>query len=527
MEKNKWWLPLVVSITLCIGLVLGHLVTRNGVFSGEGYNGNRLQKLQDILNLIDENYVDNVNPDKVFEESIVEMLHKLDPHSNYIPASEQQLAAEMIEGKFGGVGMRYFMLRDTVCITQVIKGSPSEKMGIKAGDKIVAIDGKNIASIKIGTDKVMSMLKGQAGTKVKVVIVRQKKKINFEITRSSIPIESVTSSFLYGNIGYIKIEQFSVNTSNEFRLQAQELVKKGMKKLILDLRNNGGGVLGAATEIADEFLKNGQTILKTIGKKVGTKVYKATDVGDLENMPLTILINANSASASEILAGAIQDNDRGTIVGRRSFGKGLVQEDTKLRDGSVIRLTVARYYTPTGRCIQRPYNGKYEDYYMNRNGENDSELYRPDSSIFVDSLKFKTPKGKIVYGGGGIMPDIFVPFDSTGMSMYYTALRVSPAFQSFAFDYVENKRSHWNTIDDFINRFNVDEKILSQFAFYAQKEFKIPFDKYGFMISKKQISRVIKAQIAEQLFGDPGFNKVFNIEDNEFSKALETLKKQP
>jgi len=300
-----------------------------------------------------------------------------------------------------------------------------------------------------------------------------------------------------------------------------------MKKLILDLRNNGGGVLGAATEIADEFLKNGQTILKTIGKKVGTKVYKATDAGDLENMPLSILINANSASASEILAGAIQDNDRGTIVGRRSFGKGLVQEDTKLRDGSVIRLTVARYYTPTGRCIQRPYNGKYDDYYMDRGGENDSELYKPDSSIFVDSLKFKTPKGKIVYGGGGIMPDVFVPFDSSGLSMYYTALRVSPVFQSFAFDYVENKRNQWKNLDDFMARFIVDEKVLSQFGFYAQKEFKIPFDKYGFMVSRNQISRLIKAQIAEQLFGDSGFNKVFNSVDNEFTRALELLKRQP
>ena len=324
MEKNKWWLPLVVSIAMCIGLVLGYIATRNGVFTAGGYDGNRLQKLQDILNLIEKNYVDDVNPDKVFEESIVEMLHKLDPHSNYIPASEQQRAAEMIEGKFGGVGMRYFVLRDTVCITHVIKGSPSEKMGVKAGDKIVKIDGKNVASVKIETDKVMSMLKGKEGTKVKVEIIRQKKRLTFEITRGTIPIESVTSSYLLGNVGYIKIDQFSVTTAEEFQAAASNLKSKGMQKLILDVRNNGGGVLGSATEIVDEFLKDGQLILKTIGKKVGTKVYKATSAGELENMPLAVLINASSASASEILAGAIQDNDRGVIVGRRSFGKGLV-----------------------------------------------------------------------------------------------------------------------------------------------------------------------------------------------------------
>jgi len=525
MEKNRWWLPFILSIAVCVGLSLGYYVTRNRVFTSGGYDGNRLQKLQDILNLVENNYVDDVNPDKVFEESIVEMLHKLDPHSNYIPASEQQRAAEIIEGKFGGVGMRYFVLRDTVCITYVIKGSPSEKIGIKAGDKILKIDGKNVASVKIESDKVMSMLKGKEGTRVKVELVRQKKKMSFEIIRGTIPIESVASYYLLGDVGYIKIDQFSVTTAEEFRAAAAELTSKGMKKLIIDVRNNGGGVLGSATEIVDEFLKDGKLILKTIGKKIGTKVYKATSVGDLENIPLVVLINAGSASASEILAGALQDNDRGIIVGRRSFGKGLVQEDTKLRDGSVIRLTIARYYTPTGRCIQRPYNGKYDQYYMDRGEENDAELYKPDSSIFVDSLKFKTPKGKIVYGGGGIMPDIFVPFDSTGSNMYYTALRVSPVFQAFSFDYVENKRGQWKSVDDFIVRFNVDDMLLAQFVSYAQREYKIPVVKNSVFQSKKQILRLLKAQIAQQLFDDLGFYKVYNSEDNEFLKALEVLKK--
>ncbi|MFM7662581.1 MAG: S41 family peptidase [Bacteroidota bacterium] len=525
MEKNRWWLPFILAIAVCVGLSLGYYVTRNRVFTSGGYDGNRLQKLQDILNLVENNYVDDVNPDKVFEESIVEMLHKLDPHSNYIPASEQQRAAEIIEGKFGGVGMRYFVLRDTVCITHVIKGSPSEKIGIKAGDKILKIDGKNVASVKIESDKVMTMLKGKEGTRVKVELVRQKKKMTFEIIRGTIPIESVASYYLLGDVGYIKIDQFSVTTAEEFRAAAAELTSKGMKRLIIDVRNNGGGVLGSATEIVDEFLKDGKLILKTIGKKIGTKVYKSTSVGDLENIPLAVLINAGSASASEILAGALQDNDRGIIVGRRSFGKGLVQEDTKLRDGSVIRLTIARYYTPTGRCIQRPYNGKYDQYYMDREGENDAELYKPDSSIFVDSLKFKTPKGKIVYGGGGIMPDIFVPFDSTGSNMYYTALRVSPVFQAFSFDYVENKRGQWKSVDDFIARFNVDDMLLAQFVSYAQREYKIPVVKNSVLQSKKQILRLLKAQIAQQLFDDLGFYKVYNSEDNEFLKALEVLKK--
>ena len=349
--------------------------------------------------------------------------------------------------------------------------------------------------------------------------------MTFEITRGTIAIDSVTSSYILGNVGYIKIDQFSVTTAEEFQAAASNLKSKGMQKLILDVRNNGGGVLGSASEIVDEFLKDGQLILKTIGKKVGTKVYKATSAGELENMPLAVLINASSASASEILAGAIQDNDRGTIVGRRSFGKGLVQEDTKLRDGSVIRLTIARYYTPTGRCIQRPYNGKYDEYYMDRGSENDAELYKPDSSIFVDSLKFKTLKGKIVYGGGGIMPDVFVPFDSTGSNVYYAALRVSPAFQAFSFDYVENKRGQWKNVDDFISRFNVDDMLLAQFCVYAQREYKIPFDKNAVLQSKKQIARLLKAQIAQQLFDDLGFYKVYNSGDNEFLKAMELLKK--
>ena len=527
-KKNSYLLPLLFAGFLAVGLLLGNFFTKRMFYGGmaETNGGQKYQKLQDIIDILDNKYVDTLNGDKLFEETIGDMLHKLDPHSNYIPARELKLMTESIEGKFGGIGVRFFVIRDTICVTNVIPNSPSERAGIKPGDKIIKIENKLVASKKIKNEKIMSMLKGQENTSVKVQLYRNGKFLNKQIIRGSIPISSIVcANMISPSLGYIKIEQFSVGTADEFKQAAALLKAKGMKKLILDLRNNGGGVLRSATDIVDEFLPGNLPIVKTIGEHSGSFTYRSTGGGLLESTKVAVLINANSASASEIVAGALQDNDRGTIIGRRSFGKGLVQEDLQLRDGSNLRLTIARYYTPTGRCIQKPYTGSMEEYYQDQMDRYDNgELYKPDTSIFVDSLKFKTPKGKIVYGGGGIMPDIFVPFDSSGMSFYYTELRYSAAFQSFAFDFVSDKRTKWNSPEEFNKSFNVTEDLLSKFVKYAEINEHVLLNKSEFSRSKKLISQTLKAEIARQLWVEQGFIEVMNAFDSEVQKAIKVLK---
>ncbi len=528
-KKNNYFIPLLLALAVSIGLFLGHFFNSKNEFKGlSGSNGQeKYQKLQDIIDILDNRYVDTLNSEKLFEETISDMLHKLDPHSNYIPARELKAMNESIQGEFGGIGVRFFVIRDTICVTHVIKNSPSENAEIKAGDKFIKIDGKPVASKKISNDKIMSMLKGIANTSVKVQVLRNGKLIQKEIIRGTIPISSILcANMINATTGYIKIEQFSVTTSKEFRDEATKLKSKGMKSLILDLRNNGGGVLTSATDIVDDFLKGDLPIVMTKGEHAKSETYKSTDGGFLESIKLAVLINANSASASEIVAGAIQDNDRGIIIGRRSFGKGLVQQDLELRDGSNLRLTVARYYTPTGRCIQKSYKNSIEEYYQDQYDRIDNgELYHPDTTLFVDSLKFKTPKGKTVYGGGGIMPDIFVPFDSSGMSMYYSELRYSSAFQSFAFDFVSNKRTTWKSAEQFNSSFKITYELLSKFTLYAEKQEKVKQDLNGLKMSKRLISQTLKAEIARQLWEEQGFYIVMNGNDAEVQKAVKVLMK--
>ncbi len=527
-KKFNYLIPLLFAVFLAIGLLLGNFFTKRMVFGGleDTAGGQKYQKLQDIIEILDNRYVDTLNGEKLFEETIGDMLHKLDPHSNYIPARDLKSMTESIEGKFGGIGVRFFVIRDTICVTYVIPDSPSERAGLKAGDKIVKIAGKVVAKKKITNEKIMSMLKGQENTSVKVQLFRNGKFLNKQIIRGSIPISSIVcANMITPTTGYIKIEQFSVGTADEFSMAAAQLKTKGMKKMILDLRNNGGGVLRSATDIVDEFLSGNLPIVKTKGEHSGSYTYKSTNGGQLETTKVAVLINANSASASEIVAGALQDNDRGTIIGRRSFGKGLVQEDMRLRDGSNLRLTIARYYTPTGRCIQKPYNGSMDEYYQDQMDRYDNgELYKPDTTLFVDSLKFKTPKGKIVYGGGGIMPDIFVPFDSSGMSFYFTELRYSPTFQSFAFDFISDKRSKWNSPEEFNKSFVVNDELLSKFVKYAEKNDKVTFNAAEFKQSKKLIAQTLKGEIARQLWVEQGYFTIMNSFDPEVQKAIKVLK---
>ncbi|MBI1837822.1 MAG: S41 family peptidase [Flavobacteriia bacterium] len=525
-KKFNFLIPISLASFLAIGLWLGNLLSGNNSPFGFTKGKEKTQKLQDIIDVLDAKYVDKVNGEELFEKTIGDMLHQLDPHSNYIPAKDLKAVNESIEGKFGGIGVRFFVIRDTICITNVIPYSPSASVGLKAGDKVIQIESKTVAGKKMNNDKIMSMLKGDPGTSVRVQVLRGKVKLNKTISRGIIPIESVICAKMVSSaIGYLKIEQFSVSTYQEFMYAITNLKAKGMKKLIIDLRNNGGGVLQTATQIVDECLKGNLVIVKTKGIHQGERVYRSASGGSLEGTAVCVLMNENSASASEILAGALQDNDRGTIIGRRSFGKGLVQEDIRLRDGSDLRLTIARYYTPTGRCIQKPYEGSVEEYYQDQYDRMSSgELYHIDTTVFVDSLKFKTPKGKIVYGGGGIMPDIFIPYDSSGTSIYYSELMYSGAFQGFAFDFVSDKRFKWNSAESFNKTFNISESMLTEFTKYASKYFKVRENKNEFSHSKALITKVLKQEIARQLWIEVGSFEVSYPKDKEIQKAILILK---
>jgi carboxyl-terminal processing protease len=523
--KSNYTLPVLLALFLCIGLWLGSELSKP-INSFGGSNADEVQKLEDILRLLDERYVDKINKDSIFESTISEMLHKLDPHSNYIAAKDMKAVNESINAKFGGIGVRFLLLRDTICVSNVMENSPSLIAGVKSGDKIIEVDGKKMTGKKITNDKVMSSLKGDEGTFVKVKVLRKNEKIDIKIRRGAIPIKTVTCAYMVNSkVGYILIDQFSIPTADEFRQVAMSLKQRGMKELILDLRGNGGGVLSAATDIADEFLKEGLIILKTKGRKTKEEIYKSKSGGILENTKTVVLINSSSASASEILAGALQDNDRAIIVGRRSFGKGLVQEDRKLRDGSNLRITIARYYTPSGRCIQRPYKGSYEDYMEDEERFANGELYKQDSSIYIPSLKYKTKGGRTVYGGGGITPDVFVPYDSTGTSFYLTTLQWSGAISAFSFDFVKDKRNKWKSPEEFNKTFFVTDEIAQKLADFASKFYKVEFFASEFKHSRSLIGELLKAEIARQIWTEKGFYTVFNPLDNEFLEAMKQLNK--
>lgn len=523
-KSTSYWIPIVMAVCLAMGLFLGNVLAPKAI-AGSSSNDAQSQKIQDIIDVLDNSYVDSVNYDELFETTISDMLHKLDPHSNYIPARDLKAINESIEGRFGGVGIRFFIIRDTVCVTNVLPGSPAMRTGLKAGDKILAVD-KEILDKTITNDGVMALLKGLENTDVNLTILRDGKRLKKKVTRGSIPVESVVAAYMMTDkVGYIRIDQFSMSTSMEFLFAAKNLKQQGLKKLIIDVRGNGGGLLTGATDIADAFLTAGTPIVETKGEHSPSYVYRATRNAELVDVEVAVLINSNSASASEILAGALQDNDRGTIIGRRSFGKGLVQEDKLLRDGSNLRLTIARYYTPTGRCIQKPYSGDYHSYYEDQMDRYENgEMYKIDSSLFIDSLKFKTPKGKVVYGGGGIMPDVFVPYDTTGSSWYYTELRYSSVFTTFAFDYVQDKRNKWSSPEAYNKSFKVTDEVLMRFVKFAESEYKIKSKATDLETSKILIAQKIKGEIARQIWVEQGYFQVANSEDVDVQEALKFLR---
>jgi carboxyl-terminal processing protease len=525
-NRNKLiiYYPLMLAFMLVFGIYLGTFFSDDDSRSFlPTRSSSNADKITQIISFIDREYVDTVAKNQMIEKAIASILEDLDPHSYYISAEEMAAFTEPLEGNFEGIGVEFLIQNDTVRVVAALDGGPSQELGIQAGDKIIKVDDENIAGVGIKNDDVISRLKGEGGTLVKVDILRNSKLIPYEITRGTIPINSIaTSQIIDNSIGYIKISRFARTTYDEFAQSAQTLIDEGMSELVIDLRGNGGGYLTAAVQIAEEFLQKGQLIVYTEGKSSPKKSYFASKKGDYSDIPLAILIDQGSASASEILAGAIQDNDRGVIVGRRSFGKGLVQEHMSLPDNSALRLTVARYYTPSGRSIQKPYGEDidYEADYENR--FETGELVSADSIRFPDSLRYVTPGGRIVYGGGGIMPDIFVGLDTVGASEYLSIVSYRGILNQFGFDYADANRQDLESFEDykvFDRDFTVDKNLFDSFVGYAEEKGVTP-DTGGIKLSKDVLKLRIKAYIARNIWGNDGFYAIMNDDDKVIREAL-------
>jgi carboxyl-terminal processing protease len=528
MKFNKAILPLLFAVILVAGILLGKALNNNPHQNvAMMYNGN--DKLVRILDYIETRYVDTVAREVLEESAIPAMLEQLDPHSIYIPAEEMKRVNEDMRGNFEGIGVVFNHQTDTAIITSVISGGPSDKVGVLAGDRIIKVNDSLIAGKNIPSNDIVGMLKGEKGTQVKVALERKgvHDLIEVEIIRDEIPLYSVDISYMIDDeIGYIKINRFAESTFKEFIAGVKKLQDQNLKKLIIDLRGNTGGYMVAATNIVDQFLEAGRLIVYTKGKSSPRQEIYSTARGICKDMEVVVLQDEFSASASEILSGAIQDNDRGTIIGRRSFGKGLVQEPYPLSDGSMIRLTIARYYTPTGRSIQKPYSEDKDEYYSDlAERYYHGEFVVADSIHFADSLKYTTPGGNVVYGGGGIMPDIFVPLDTTGYTRYYAEVARKGVLYNFAFQYVDKNRNALNayTNAESINNYLESINIFDQFTQFAEEQGVLKTTK-GFDESKKLVNTQLKANIARNVIDNEGFYPILKELDNTLIKAVEFLK---
>jgi carboxyl-terminal processing protease len=526
--KRSVLLPLLLAIALASGVFIGKYLPGKNDSPQHSNIRSRNDKLNSLLNIIESNYVDTVNRNDLVETAIPAILKKLDPHSVYIPAKYLAIANEPLQGNFEGIGISFNMITDTILVISTIPGGPSEKLGLLPGDKIIYVNDSLVAGKNISDQKVMGMLKGPRGTVVKIKVLRsgQKELLQFEITRDKIPIYSVDVDYMVNNnTGYIRINTFAMTTFDEFMKGLRELKNKGMTGLILDLRGNSGGIMEAAIQISNQFLKEGQLIVYTKGRAQPRNEARATGKGEFETGNLVVLIDEWSASASEILAGAIQDNDRGTIIGRRSFGKGLVQEPIPFADGSEMRLTIARYYTPTGRSIQKPYDKGFEKYYDDMNERYvHGEFEVSDSIHFSDSLRFTTPGGRIVYGGGGIMPDRFVPVDTSGVSSYF--LKVRSLIPRFALKFTENNREILKKFTESgeMEKFLDKQALKDQFVLFASTK-GIKKDTEGLNISGDIIHTQIKAYIARNILDKKGFYPIWEEIDTTLKYAIDFLKK--
>jgi len=530
-KKSNPYLPFFFALVLTAGVAIGYFLTFNSSPAGNtGFHSKPNSRINNLLDYIEMQYVDTINRASLENKTIIAMLKSLDPHSDYIPAADFSAVNEPLEGNFDGIGVEFNIINDTIRVVNPIIGGPSEKLGIKAGDKIISVNNKPVAGIKITNKQVFENLRGKSGTQVLVSVMRagQKRPLDFDITRGKIPIYSIDVAYmLQPEIGFIKISRFAGTTYDEYLSAFNDLSKKGMKKLVLDLRGNGGGFLKTAVDLSDEFLAKGLQIVYTQGKSHPKKIYTASTKGSFENSDLVVLIDEGSASASEIVAGALQDNDRATIIGRRSFGKGLVQDQLDLPDGSAVRLTIARYYTPTGRCIQKPYDGSLDEYY-NEEVERfaHGELYNADSIKLDKSKVYTTPAGKKVYGGGGIVPDIFVPLDTLKFNHAVNRIYNSGLLNSFAFEYADAHRDYYfkkyKSAEQFVKLYQINSAEVSALKNYLTEK-KVKTELNG---KENGLAVLLKAMLGRTLFDKDAYYPVLYSTDNAISKAIEVLTKK-
>lgn len=524
-------LPVVLALVLIVGFFIGKIWTPGHPQAP----GSRLfiypqtNKIEALLNLIQEEYVDTIDKNDLMEKIIPEILKNLDPHTVYIPAQELKTANQELEGNFGGIGVQFSMQNDTVMVISVVSGGPSEKLGIIPGDRIITVNDSTIAGVNMNSDNVVGMLRGEMGTKVNVGILRRDRPdlINFEITRGSIPVYSVDVSYMItDSIGYIKVSRFARNTYQEFLTAMARLKAHNCQNVIIDLRGNSGGYLDVAISMSNEFLGKGDLIVYTEGKSSPRQNVYANGAGSCQNVGVTVLIDEFSASASEILAGAIQDNDRGLVVGRRSFGKGLVQQQIPLPDGSAIRLTVARYYTPSGRCIQKPYENGVEDYHRDILARFEhGEFFERDSINLDESLRYQTRGGREVYGGGGVMPDVFVPRDTSALTDYFFALRDRGLIYRFALQYTDDNRLQLQRFETVtaLKKHLDSQPITEQLIRFATRQ-GVPFNESQYRRSLQQINVEVKAYIARNILDNDGFYPVFHEVDEMVKTAIREIR---
>ncbi|HPY68081.1 MAG TPA: S41 family peptidase [Bacteroidales bacterium] len=520
---------MIIRKALIIFLILLHGIA-NQYVSGQTLT-NETIKLGRTLNIIDDYYVDSTNISKITEKVIIGMLRDLDPHSTYISAEDVKEANQALLGNFEGIGISFNILHDTILVVEPISGGPSEKVGLLAGDRIVTINGEKVAGIKITTTGVRNRLMGPKGTVVKLGVSRKGEKqiLDYAIIRDNIPINSLDAAYMLDKeTGYVKLNKFAATTNKEFTDALQSLKKNNMKNLVIDLRSNGGGYMSAAIDLANHFFRDKKLLVYLIGRKYPRRDYKSSGSGNLASARVVVLTDETSASASEIFAGAIQDWDRGVIIGRRTFGKGLVQTPFSLNDGSMIRLTIARYFTPTGRSIQTPYNEGYEKYMSSfYNRYSNGELVSVDSIHMPDSLKFKTlVNQRTVYGGGGIMPDVFMAVDTTNYSDYYRALVRRDVFRSFILEYADRNRariaSNYSSFDEFKERFQLSPEEIKDFIKRGE-ELGVKYVDNQFDRSKEEILLILKALIASNIWHSNEYYRIINENDPVIDKAREII----
>lgn len=529
MKKSNRFMPLIMAVCVIIGIMIGS-------FYANHFSGNRLNiinsgsnRLSNLLHLIDDQYVDKVNIDSLVDVAIPQILADLDPHSVYISAKDAQAVADDLKGSFSGVGIEFTIRKDTIHVQNVVKNGPAQRAGILAGDKIVSVDGKPFVGKIVTNEEAMRRLKGPKETKVKLGVMRygQKAVKYFTVTRGDIPQKSITATYMLDkNTGYIKVKSFGETTYPEMLIALAKLSQEGFTNLVIDLRDNTGGYMNSAIQMANEFLPKDKLIVYTIGRKSPRQDFPSDGHGSYQKIPLVVLINEGSASASEIFAGAMQDNDRATIIGRRSFGKGLVQQQLSFPDGSMIRLTIARYYTPSGRCIQKPFtagdNKDYEEDLLTR--------YQHGEFFSQDSIKhhgpaYHTSIGRTVYGGGGITPDIFVAEDTLGMTSYYKQAAMSGLILQYAFTYTDNNRPKLNTYKDMmsLSKYLVSQNTVEQFAAYADHN---GLKRRNLMIRKshKLLERFINSRIIYNMLDDEAWTEYINADDPAIAKALSVFR---